>query len=179
MNEFTTTPIITVQNEQIRITRERNPSRSDSINTLFNVYPPEYQSKVISNRTCLLPKLRIVDRRYDEGTEVACNFFNRSNQFFFPSPPLFSLFSLFIPFPSCPPRVIVLSCTYVFMMDIAPLCVCVCRHTYVYTYLLCGNGVEGMDKRFFFVVAATSRARSGPDCIGASRTDQGGLMKGR
>lgn len=46
--------------------------------------------------------------------------------------------------------------------------VCECERTelvnvacvYVSTYLLCGNGVEGADKRFFFVAAATSRARS-------------------
>lgn len=31
---------------------------------------------------------------------------------------------------------------------------------YLATYLLCGNGVEGVDKRFFFLAAATSLARA-------------------
>lgn len=31
---------------------------------------------------------------------------------------------------------------------------------YVSTYLLCENGVEGVDKQFFFAAAATSHARS-------------------
>lgn len=40
------------------------------------------------------------------------------------------------------------------------------------TYLLSGNGVEGVDKRYFFVAAATSHARTGlaAPAGGASRT---------
>lgn len=61
---------------------------------------------------------------------------------------------------SCSLRVTVWPCVSVSVSvgRCAHVCVCVC--VYVSTYLLCGNGVEGVDKRFFFVAAATSHARS-------------------
>lgn len=70
----------------------------------------------------------------------------------------FSFFSL-----SCSLRVTVWPCVSVSVSVsrcCVCVCVCVCDCMYVSTYLLCGNGVEGVDKRFFFVAAATSHARS-------------------
>lgn len=62
---------------------------------------------------------------------------------------------------SCSLRVTVWPCVSVSVsVSRCCVCVCVCDCMYVSTYLLCGNGVEGVDKRFFFVAAATSHARS-------------------
>lgn len=77
------------------------------------------------------------------------------------------LFFFFFPFFSLPFPLffsLLVLCVFTGVLDgVNCLCRCLdfaCVCVYVSTYLLCGNGVEGVDKRFFFVAAATSHARS-------------------